>query len=387
MILPLALFASSILGGEGVTSKLIATGATAKVGGYRPIRADFAAPGADFKPNITVVSPKVGKFTFGSKTVGFIIDDVDANTSKIYVDANGDGDYSNDPAAEWQPRKQGNATMYFGGANVDAGKGTPVGIKFYRFDPNDPQRAALKSTLLYYTDFGYEVTLTLDGKPFTSFVGGEPSKDSSLTIDRNGDGQISYKRESIAVDQPFNFTGTTYVLSVAEGGFKLAKAPAKLPVSPLPPDLGIGKKAIPFVADTLDGKRVSFPRDYKGKLVMLDFWATWCGPCIAELPNVKKAYEKWNKEGYEILSISFDQKDKANEVRDFAEKNGMSWRHVYEGAFWDTKLGNLYDVSGIPFVLLVDGDTGQILATENELRGPGLVDTIEKALAKKKGKK
>lgn len=61
----------------------------------------------------------------------------------------------------------------------------------------------------------------------------------------------------------------------------------------------------------------------------------------------------------------------------------MPWAQVYEGKYWDTTLGQMYDVSGIPFVLLVDGDTGEILGTSKELRGPGLADFVAKALAKK----
>jgi hypothetical protein len=61
----------------------------------------------------------------------------------------------------------------------------------------------------------------------------------------------------------------------------------------------------------------------------------------------------------------------------------MPWPQIYEGKFWSTSLGEQYEVTGIPFVLLVDGDTGEILATERQLRGPGLSAFIEKALAKK----
>jgi hypothetical protein len=86
------------------------------------------------------------------------------------------------------------------------------------------------------------------------------------------------------------------------------------------------------------------------------------------------------------LGISFDQADKSSLVKDFTAKNDMTWRHVYEGKFWDTDLGGLYDVGAIPFVLLVDGDTGEIVADASTLRGPGLTDFIGKALEKKKSK-
>ena len=122
-----------------------------------------------------------------------------------------------------------------------------------------------------------------------------------------------------------------------------------------------------------------------GYTVILDVSATWCGPCIAELPNVKKAYDDWHKEGFEILGISFDQEGQEEKVREFLKDRELPWTQVYEGKGWDTKLGAQYDVSGIPFVLLVDGDSGQILGTSKELRGEKLSDFIAEKLKEKKG--
>lgn len=368
---------------DSVQSEFVAEGVTQRVGGYRPVRAEMAdeLESVKVKPE-GVEAGKFGELEFGDKKFAFLLTEPEEGDATLYVDSNADGDFTNDPQAEWETRTQGPATMYNGSAMVELEEGKLGKVNLYRFDPNDERRASLKNTMLYYADFGTEYKFSLDGAEHSSFVAGAIAEGDRLSVDRNNDGKSSYNYEMIEIGQPFNFTGTTYVFSVKDGSLTLDKSETEVPQLPLPPDLRVGGKALEFTATTTAGDKIEFPKSYAGKIVMLDFWATWCGPCIGEIPNMKAAYEAHHEDGFEILGISFDQADMEDKLKDFTESKEMPWPQIYEGKGWETTLGKMHDVSGIPFVLLVDGDTGEILANASQLRGEGLTDVVGKALGK-----
>ena len=388
LVLGLMAVVAPVVAGDGdVTQKFLAEGVTARVGGYRPVRAemDKEASIAKTAPDNNLEAPKYGVLEFGDKSFGFVLDEPAEKPARLFVDSNGDGDFTNDPAAKWDVREQGEMKMYNGSFQVDLGNGQLGTVMAYRFDPSDERRAQLKNTLLYYGDFGYEFSFELDGKPFSTFASGNLADQKALPLDRDGNGRVSRNFEMAAIGEPFNFTGTTYVLSVNEGKLSLAKSDTAVDMLPLPPDLAVGKPALKFTATNMEGKEVNFPGDYAGKLVMLDFWATWCGPCVAEIPNMKVAYDAHHENGFEILGISFDQENMAEKVTEFLKEKELPWPQIYEGKGWNTALGKMHDVSAIPFVLLVDGDTGEILADAKQLRGEKLADFIAEQLEKKKG--
>lgn len=140
-------------------------------------------------------------------------------------------------------------------------------------------------------------------------------------------------------------------------------------------DQGVGKKVLSFKAKDLDGKEVDFPGDYKGKLVLLDFWATWCGPCMAEVPHVVEAYQKLHDKGFEVVGISFDQdKEKLERV---TKEKGMTWPQYFDGKGWKNAFGVKYGIHGIPEMWLVNKQ-GKVVTT-NARRD--LAAQVEKLLA------
>jgi len=147
-----------------------------------------------------------------------------------------------------------------------------------------------------------------------------------------------------------------------------------------------GQKAFAFHVKTVDGKMINFPDDYKGKVVLLDFWATWCPPCRAELPKVVAAYNQYHDKGFEIVSVSLDLPRQGPALLQFIRDNNMTWPQIYDGQYWKAAIAVQYGVHAIPCPVLVDGDTGVIIATDTDALGHKLTKVLDAALAAK-GKK
>jgi thiol-disulfide isomerase/thioredoxin len=101
----------------------------------------------------------------------------------------------------------------------------------------------------------------------------------------------------------------------------------------------------------VDGREVDLST-MKGKVILVDFWATWCGPCVGEIPHVKEAYEKLHSKGFEVVGISFDG-DKSK-LEGFVKEKGMEWPQYFDGKRWENDFGRKYGIRGIPAMWLVN---------------------------------
>ena len=136
----------------------------------------------------------------------------------------------------------------------------------------------------------------------------------------------------------------------------------------------IGKPAPDFSTKDMDGNPISL-KDYHGKVVLLDFWSTTCGPCIGEMPNVKKVYDAYKDIGFDVIGISLDT-DEA-ELNKFLKVCNLPWRQIFIGEGWETPIRKQYKVKGIPSPWLIDR-AGKVISYQ--ARGAALKKLVAEAI-------
>ncbi len=139
----------------------------------------------------------------------------------------------------------------------------------------------------------------------------------------------------------------------------------------------VGKVIPDFSATDLDGKPISL-QQYRGKVVLLDFWAVWCPPCIVEMPNVKKVYEKYKDQGFDIIGVSLDTDE--TRLRNYLKENDISWRQIFSGQRWNSPLAEQYHIRAISAPWLIARD-GTLIS--REARGVKLERLVVEALKDK----
>jgi thiol-disulfide isomerase/thioredoxin len=149
--------------------------------------------------------------------------------------------------------------------------------------------------------------------------------------------------------------------------------------APEQPQFAIGQ-VVEIAGPTLNGDRFDLA-DHRGKVVLVDFWATWCVPCVAELPNVRAAYDKYHSDGFEVVGISLDFERAA--LAKFLEARPEPWPQVFfdeqEKAGFDNPLAKRYGIEAIPCLLVIDRE-GKL--AECDVRGTQISAAVAKALGK-----
>ena len=171
------------------------------------------------------------------------------------------------------------------------------------------------------------------------------------------------------------FPGT---LAAQGAAISLAKLEAQAAADPgpnVPVGLEVGQRFPDFNATDIAGQPLSVAA-HRGRVTMIDFWATWCGPCRQEMPNVIGTYNRYYAQGFDIIGVSLD--DDRNAVAQFTQTQGMAWSQYFDGKGWDNKLATKYGVHSIPMDYLLDRH-GIIIG--KELRGEELGLAVAKAVA------
>jgi thiol-disulfide isomerase/thioredoxin len=379
-----------------VALALVASGASERAGRYFPSRVEMG----DASPVFTASAPEslrerlVGTIPLDGG-VAFAWGQGEDGVDTLIVDTNRNNDLRDDLRAtratsKYGPEKQ--FTRTDGEFTVNLGSpARACAVRWFRFDPADPARTAQARSIHYYRDYGREGTLTLAGKEHRVLLMDDRTTGSfdptrtlvGLYLDRNGDGRFEARGEVYDASQAFNIGGKVYELrDVAPDGAALRVVESEQVVEEvhLAPDLRVGGVASGFTGATADARSVKFPEDYKGKLVLLDFWATWCQPCVAEMPTVVKAKKDFGARGFSVLGVSLDAENAEQKIASTSRRLEMDWPHVYDGGHWHARVAKQYQISSIPAAFLVDGDTGTIVAMGRDLRGENLGATVEREL-------
>lgn len=381
---------SAMSGGMRITFELDPTGAEKAKLGYYPVQVPLSS---DKPAGITKEPTYRAKPLYGVVQVGngpnsrycMALDEPADAPYKIYFDKNRNGDLTDDGDGAWATKREGTRPMY-GVQNyiVRASWGTPsqettsgdYGLAFYRFVTTPAQKY-----LLSYRQAARTGTVTVNGKSHKAMLvdndadalyskplndggmpigGGTAARPIWLAVDMNDDGKYD-QPELFDARSPFKLGSRVVVADIAMDGSSAAIMPTtrKIPerrVAERPALLAAGTAAPNFEAEAWGGGKLHLA-DYKGKVVILDFWATWCGPCQKSMPHIEKVYQMVKGKDIVVLGVCVWDDKEAYQKWVPENKSKYTFKFAFDSAGKDTAnsiAAKLYKVSGIPTTYIID---------------------------------
>jgi thiol-disulfide isomerase/thioredoxin len=336
------------------------------------------------EPNYASRNPLYGVLRLGTATENrhlVALDEPDGGKPRIYIDDKGDGDLNSAGPRDWDRIAGGNFSLN----NITFDVRYPtctIPSKYNLFRKKDRQ----PDLLFYYRASSREGAVILDGLTYKVLVQDDNSdgryddlQNGSLIIDLNRDGNLEGDPDSaeyFRLNDPFNMGGKVWkVASISADGLSivLQRSNTRVPVKPY---LTPGNPAPAFTAELLGGGVFDLKAEAaRSKYVLVDFWASWCGPCRAEFPTMRRIYARYKNYGLKVVGVTLDSDE--SKATDAAKKASLTYSHVFDGKGWNNAVAQLYRVRGIPQVYLLDS---RLNIVAKNLRGAELEKRLRELL-------
>jgi thiol-disulfide isomerase/thioredoxin len=392
--------------------------------GYMPMPVSLvpARPAGVVKEPKYAGTPRYGLVRVGNgpKSDTLVVVDVTQDGSRLYVDGNQNGDLTDDGNGEWDVTRDINGTnVEFATRPVHASWGTLTeeteGGEYRLFIFRRPEMSGFSFAKITAREgkatFG--ATSTADGREYDVMLvehtndglftvpakGDLTRRMVELCVDLDGDGTFQglltqegekefRSPERFNLADPFRIDGRWYVARPSISGASLTITPVPPPGSDVAalqkpvevrPMLEPGVIAPPFTVETPEGEPLGLA-DFKGKVVILDFWATWCGPCLSSMPKLEKLYQRVKDQNVEVLSLNvYDDKDAFRTW--ITENRGTKYNFTFafdpaEKGSAESVAGQKYNVPGLPTLYLIDGE-GRVAAAFLGAQEAKLIEALE----------
>jgi thiol-disulfide isomerase/thioredoxin len=292
----------------------------------------------------------------GTVYIAVVADEAATQGPLLYIDTNNNGDLTDDGVFRWEPGDDGRLQMDVTIPSVFAKEGALL-LRFKLTRVVWPRGAKWTPVYVVLPEYSRVGHLQVGSKRYLLVIhnhgGFADTNQLTLGIDLDQDGKIedsALSDEEFEGSEPFNVAGESYVIShMSERGDQVLIKVSPDKVQPRR-RLRIGSMAPEIALPMFEGKSTRLS-DYRGKVLLLEFWTTYCSPCIAMLPELKALYGRWNRAAFEIIGISLDEtrKSKSPEdlVRSFVSEHQIPWPVAIGGKGMESDIVQTYNLAGV----------------------------------------